>query len=88
MSRRYLFGPVTAAFAEQNLLRQCQAGQCLAFNANGTTDLTIPPTDTWEVISQRLPSGWQPDFVALAATSRLEGDPAAIRRNIREPVLE
>jgi len=65
MPLRYLFGPVNAAFAEQNLQSQRQAGTCLAFNADGDTDLTIRPADTWDDVRRRLPDGWQPDFLAL-----------------------
>jgi GT2 family glycosyltransferase/tetratricopeptide (TPR) repeat protein len=63
--RRYLFGPVTADFAEQYLSRPRGAGECLAFSADGSTDLTIGADDTWEAICGRLPTGWQPDFIAL-----------------------
>ena len=35
MPLRYLFGPVTASFADQNLGPQRAAGSCLAFNAEG-----------------------------------------------------
>jgi hypothetical protein len=66
MSLRYLFGPVTTAFAEQNLYRQRQAGTCLAFNADGDTDLTIRPTDTWDTVRTHFPEGWQPDYLVLA----------------------
>ena len=65
MSFRYLFGPVTAAFAAEHLAGSRQAGACLAFDAAGTTDLAIATDDTWETITSRLPAGWQPDFVAL-----------------------
>jgi hypothetical protein len=43
MSLKYLFGPVSATFAEQNLKRQRDGGACLAFNADGDTDLTVRP---------------------------------------------
>jgi GT2 family glycosyltransferase len=65
MSLRYLFGPVTAAFADENLRPQRQAGVCLAFNADGDADLTIKPADTWDVVRGRLPAGWEPDLLAL-----------------------
>src|SRR5438094_5405971 len=64
MTRRYLFGPVIAAFAEQNLQRARQAGDCLTFGYAGA-DIQIQPSDTWESLCSRLPSGWRPDFVAL-----------------------
>jgi len=65
MPRCYLFGPVTADFAHQNLRGPRQAGDCLAFNAEGNVDLTISPADRWETIVGRLPPDWRPDFVVL-----------------------
>jgi hypothetical protein len=65
MRRRYLFGPVTADFADQYLSRARRAGERLAFSADGSTDLTIGPGDTWEAVCGRFPPGWEPDFVAL-----------------------
>jgi GT2 family glycosyltransferase/Tfp pilus assembly protein PilF len=65
MTLRYLFGPVTKHFAEQNLRGPRQAGDCLAFNTDGDVDLTIGPRDTWNDVRARLPSGWEPDLVAL-----------------------
>jgi hypothetical protein len=56
--RRYLFGPVTASFAEQNLFSQRQAGSCLAFGAEPGLDLVIGPGDTWEQTGPKL-SAWQ-----------------------------
>jgi glycosyltransferase involved in cell wall biosynthesis/tetratricopeptide (TPR) repeat protein len=65
VSRRYLFGPVTAAFADQKLHPQRRAGACLTFNPNGDADLRIAATDNWQTIAGRFPAGWQPDFVVL-----------------------
>jgi GT2 family glycosyltransferase/Tfp pilus assembly protein PilF len=65
MSRRYLFGPVSPAFAEQNLARQRQAGSCLPFSPEGQDDLAIGPKDTWAQVCARLPPGWQPDLLIL-----------------------
>jgi hypothetical protein len=65
MSQRYLFGPVTRAFAEQNLYQEREAGNCLAFGLTDGPDLTIGLSDAWEDMSARLPSGWLPDFVVL-----------------------
>jgi glycosyltransferase involved in cell wall biosynthesis/predicted Zn-dependent protease len=64
MRRRYLFGPVTAAFADQNLRQARASGECLAFGPAGA-DLEVGPADTWETVLPRLPPGWSPDFVAL-----------------------
>src|SRR5258708_5402366 len=66
MSRRYLFGPVTAEYADQKLHRVRQAGTCLAFNQKGDVGLAIGPDDTWDAICQRLPAGWWPDFIVLS----------------------
>jgi glycosyltransferase involved in cell wall biosynthesis/tetratricopeptide (TPR) repeat protein len=65
MSRRYLFGPVTGAFADQKLHPQRKAGACLTFNPTGDADLRIAATDNWQTIAVRFPAGWQPDFVVL-----------------------
>jgi GT2 family glycosyltransferase/Flp pilus assembly protein TadD len=65
MTCRYLFGPVTTEFADQSLRRQRQGGECLTFDAGGAGDLAIRPGDTWPAVLERLPSGWQPDFIAL-----------------------
>jgi GT2 family glycosyltransferase/tetratricopeptide (TPR) repeat protein len=63
--RRYLFGPVTPAFADQNLRSQRQSGQCLAFDAAGATDAAIRAEQTWQQVLAGLPDGWKPDFVVL-----------------------
>src|SRR5438067_694676 len=63
MPLRYLFGPIPAGFAHDCLARQRQAGLCLTFGAPGT-DLPIAATDSFETLGVRLPSGWQPDFLA------------------------
>src|SRR5436190_3871311 len=65
MTRRYLFGPVSAEFASCHLHRQRRAGQCQAFDPAGHTDLRVGLGDSWEDVAARLPAGWQPDFVVL-----------------------
>ncbi len=65
MSYRYLFGPVNSGFASRYLERQRKAGQCLTFDASGSADIRIAPGDSWDAVIQRLPEGWQPDFVVL-----------------------
>jgi Glycosyl transferases group 1 len=65
MNRRYLFGPVSAAFADQSLYRARQAGECLAFDPAGTTDLAIGPGDDWPTVCQKLPPRCTPDFLVL-----------------------
>src|SRR5271154_5054070 len=64
MVRRYLFGPVTATFADQNLRGQREAAQCIAFDETGSAGLALGPDDSWAGISNRLP-GWEPDFIVL-----------------------
>ncbi len=65
MPPRYLFGPVTAAYAAEKLHEQRQAGACLAFNPTGDVDLLVTATDDWATVLGRLPAGWQPDFVVV-----------------------
>jgi GT2 family glycosyltransferase/tetratricopeptide (TPR) repeat protein len=65
MPCRYLFGPVTPDFAEQNLRGERRADHCLAFNQAGGSDLVIGPGDTWDAVCTCLPPGWQPDFLVL-----------------------
>jgi glycosyltransferase involved in cell wall biosynthesis/predicted Zn-dependent protease len=65
MALQYLFGPVTPAFANDNLHRFLNSGDAVAFGSPGAAGLTIGPTDTWESVVARLPEGWRPDFVAL-----------------------
>lgn len=65
MPRRYLFGPVSAQFARENLAGPRQRGECLAFNERGDADLRIGGEDSWESVLLRLPEGWQPDFAVL-----------------------
>ncbi len=61
---RYLFGPVSAAFADQNLHRLRASGECLAFGPAGV-DVTVGASDSWDAIVARLPADWRPDFLAL-----------------------
>src|SRR5262245_40272096 len=65
MALRYLFGPVTAAFAEENLYEERCAGRCIAFNAAGDAGVRVQEGDTWEDICGRLPGGWAADLVVL-----------------------
>ena len=64
MPLRHLFGPVSAAFAAENLRAAREAGRCLAFGPAGV-DVAVAPGDSWEAVLSRLPEGWRPDFVAL-----------------------
>jgi GT2 family glycosyltransferase/Tfp pilus assembly protein PilF len=65
MDFRYLFGPVTPAFADQNLHGPRSRVECLAFDQAGHTDLAVRLDDTWDSLCRRLPGGWRPDFVVL-----------------------
>lgn len=66
MPHRYLFGPVSADFADQKLRQAQAAGYCLPFDLAGATGFRVSPEDTWESVHTRLPAGWEPDFIALA----------------------
>ena len=65
MPRRFLFGPVSAAFADQNLARHRESRQCLTFGPDGNPDLAVHPGDTWAKVCTRFPAGWKPDLIAL-----------------------
>jgi len=65
MPRRYLFGPVERAFADQNLYEARECGECLAFDLRDGSDLTIGIGKSWADVCSRFPRGWQPDFVVL-----------------------
>jgi tetratricopeptide (TPR) repeat protein len=65
MPLRYLFGPVTSAFADQHLHDAVAAGDCLPFNHVGDVGLQIRPADCWEEVIARFPAGWRPDVIAL-----------------------
>jgi tetratricopeptide (TPR) repeat protein len=65
MAFRYLFGPVSARFADQFLLAHRASGDCLAFDTKPGNDLTIGPRDSWEEVCARFPAGWRPEFAAL-----------------------
>ena len=62
--RRYLFGPVSAAYADQNLLAARHRKECLTFGWSGT-DIVLRFDDTYESLVARLPASWRPDFLAL-----------------------
>ena len=53
MALRYLFGPVSKEFAEQNLHEPISRGECLVFDQDG--DFAIRWDDTWESISSCFP---------------------------------
>lgn len=64
---RYLFGPVDAIFATEYLHATRLRGECLVFGhkADPGLDLHIGPTDSWNDILARMPTGWVPDYVVL-----------------------
>ena len=64
MRLRYLFGPVERFYADDNLAKARQDGQCLAFAPSGA-DLVIRHDDRWEDVRARLPAGWSPDVIVL-----------------------
>jgi hypothetical protein len=47
MNHRYLLGPVTP-YHVRCWQAHCQQGLCLAFNASGSTDVSISPYGRWE----------------------------------------
>jgi glycosyltransferase involved in cell wall biosynthesis/tetratricopeptide (TPR) repeat protein len=65
MSRRYLFGPVSREYAEQNLNAAREASACRCFGSEPGLDLRIGPLDTWSEVLARLPDDWRPEFVVL-----------------------
>ncbi len=65
MPLRYLFGPVSKSFAEQNLAGVIAGGECVTFGPDKDATLRIRPGDSWEQVCGRLPDGWRPDFLAL-----------------------
>ncbi|HEV8058264.1 MAG TPA: glycosyltransferase [Gemmataceae bacterium] len=65
MRLRYLFGPVTAKFANQYLEEQRRQGDCLAFHTSESVDVKLNYDDTWEEIIAKLPPDWRPDLLLL-----------------------
>src|SRR5712664_3399158 len=65
MIRRYLFGPVPTAFAEQCLFGERASGACITFAVTGPADVVIGPGDSWDAVCARLPQAWRPDLVVL-----------------------
>jgi tetratricopeptide (TPR) repeat protein len=68
MPFRYLLGPVSRRFGEQNVARQRQSGECKTFGRRGC-DLVASPHESWPTVAGRLPAGWHPDAIicSLAA---------------------
>jgi hypothetical protein len=65
MNRRFLFGPVTADFARQNLHDSREQQTCLTFGPDEGGGIVARPRATWESIQGQLPGDWRPDFVVL-----------------------
>jgi GT2 family glycosyltransferase/predicted Zn-dependent protease len=65
VARRYLFGPVTPEFAEQNLANERRAGRCLAFGAVAGLDLAVGDDATWQSACAAIGEGGMPDFLIL-----------------------
>jgi GT2 family glycosyltransferase len=65
MSLRYLFGPVTESFAEQNLDGERKAGRCVTFQSDADAGLSIKMGESWDEACRRFPESWEPDFVVL-----------------------
>jgi GT2 family glycosyltransferase/Flp pilus assembly protein TadD len=64
MTPRYLFGPVTASFAE-GLQPARASGACRTFGPGPGVDVLCGPTDSWDDLCSRLPEGWRPDLLVL-----------------------
>jgi GT2 family glycosyltransferase len=65
MTLRYLFGPVTAAFADQYISEPRGRGECLTFHPTEPVDINVAPTDSWDEVLAKLPANWRPDLVVL-----------------------
>ncbi len=65
MAIRYLFGPVSRPFGEQNLLGPRRGGWCKTFGPPGS-DVPLLPGDTWDSVCARLGSVWRPDALVLS----------------------
>jgi glycosyltransferase involved in cell wall biosynthesis/Flp pilus assembly protein TadD len=64
MALRYLFGPVTSHFVEQNLGEAGARGSCIAFGSAGS-ELVLDGAKSSDDVCRRLPEAWQPDLVVL-----------------------
>jgi hypothetical protein len=64
MTRRYL-SSADADFSREKLAAPRARGECLAFHPRAGADLSLSAADTWESVSQKLPEGWQLDFIAV-----------------------
>src|SRR5262249_17859278 len=69
MQLRYLVGPVTGTFRDQNLRALCERGECLTFGGEGN-DLPDTAARAWPDVEALLPAGWRPDFVAVSLSYR------------------
>src|SRR5262245_30551410 len=65
MAFRYVFGPVSPAYADEYLFAPRQQGECLAFDLKEGLDLTVPPDADWESLAGSFPAGWQADLIVL-----------------------
>ncbi|MCI0637436.1 MAG: glycosyltransferase [Gemmataceae bacterium] len=60
MQRRYLFGPVSNEFADQNLRRHISAGTCVVFDHS-----QMQSSGSWDNLVERLSSGFEPEYLVL-----------------------
>src|ERR1043165_5956608 len=65
MTLRYLFGPVSAEWADEYLPLERQSGNCVCFDTQAPANLIVVPGDTWDTLRARLPDGWAPDAIVL-----------------------
>jgi glycosyltransferase involved in cell wall biosynthesis len=64
VSLRYLAGPISGSARWRRWQTFCQEGQCRTFDPGGK-GLRLAADEGWAQLSQRLPPGWQPDFLVL-----------------------
>jgi glycosyltransferase involved in cell wall biosynthesis/Flp pilus assembly protein TadD len=65
MARRYLFGPVSTAFAQQHLWQHWPGETCKVFDLAPGAEVSIRAEDDWNALLGALPAEWQPDFLVL-----------------------
>lgn len=61
----YLLGPLTTPTLPSSARRDREARRCLTWGSAGKADLTYSPTDTWDILTQRLPADWEPDCLVV-----------------------
>src|SRR3954454_21152219 len=65
MPRQYLFGPVSASFAEQHLWQHSPGDNCSVFDFSPGVDVVARPDHDWERLIERMPEDRRPAFLVL-----------------------